>query len=71
MSGSPIARHSQCCMHTHAGKFSPGSLTSRLRFNVLPPSVITGGRALKYCNFTNFRCAKIPAASDRGVFGVV
>ena len=27
--------------------------------------------AVKYCNFTNFRCVKTSVASDRGPFGVV
>ena len=34
LSGSPIARRSQCCMHADTSKFSSGSSTSRLWFNV-------------------------------------
>ena len=50
-SGSPIARRSQCCMHADTSKFSSGSSTSRLWFNVcrqVGSPEWAGRRTLKY-----------------------
>ena len=50
-SGSLIARRSQCCMHADTSKFSSGSSTGRLWFNVCRQVVSpewAGRRTLKY-----------------------
>ena len=51
VSGSPITRRSQCCMHANTSNFGSGSSTSRVWFNVcrqVGSPEWAGRRTLKY-----------------------